>query len=156
MTAEQAEAVTRWRKTVRGIAVEEMLHLALVSNLMTAIGAAPVFGRPNFPQRSGYFPSGSSWTCCRSGSRPCGTFSTWSGPRAWNARTPRGLCRWCRRGSRCRPMRRCLGAGVRHIGHLYRGIAGGLSGLCARLGERAVFVGSPRAQVTPELLRWPS
>jgi len=30
-----------------------MLHLALVSNLMTAIGAAPVFGRPNFPQRSG-------------------------------------------------------------------------------------------------------
>jgi len=43
---------------VRGIAVEEMLHLALVSNLMTAIGAAPVFGRPNFRQRSGYFPSG--------------------------------------------------------------------------------------------------
>jgi hypothetical protein len=35
-----------------------MLHLALVSNLMTAIGAAPVFGRPNFPQRSGYFPAG--------------------------------------------------------------------------------------------------
>src|SRR4030095_15144124 len=51
-------ADTPWRKTLRGIAVEEMLHLALVSNLMTAIGAAPVFGRPNFPQRSGYFPSG--------------------------------------------------------------------------------------------------
>jgi rubrerythrin len=54
----QAEAVGRWRKTLREIAVEEMLHLALVSNLMTAIGAAPVFGRPNFPQRSGYFPAG--------------------------------------------------------------------------------------------------
>jgi Ferritin-like len=51
-------ADTRWRKTLRGIAVEEMLHLALVSNLMTAIGAAPVFGRPNFPQRTRYFPSG--------------------------------------------------------------------------------------------------
>jgi hypothetical protein len=51
------DAVTRWRKTLRGIAVEEMLHLALVSNLMAAIGAAPVFGRPNFPQRSRYFPS---------------------------------------------------------------------------------------------------
>jgi hypothetical protein len=50
-------ADTRWRKTLRGIAVEEMLHLALVSNLMTAIGAAPVFGRPNVPQRSRYFPS---------------------------------------------------------------------------------------------------
>ncbi len=32
---EQAEAVDRWRKTIRGIAVEEMLHLALVGNLMS-------------------------------------------------------------------------------------------------------------------------
>jgi len=41
------------------------------------------------------------------------------------------------------------------IGHLYRGIAEGLRGMTARLGERAVFVGSPRAQATPELLDWP-
>ena len=54
LTPEQTEAVERWRKLLRGIAVEEMLHLALVSNLMAAIGAAPVFGRPNFPQRSHY------------------------------------------------------------------------------------------------------
>ena len=58
LTVWQAEAVERWRQTLRDIAVQEMLHLALVSNLMAAIGAAPVFGRPNFPQRSGYFPSG--------------------------------------------------------------------------------------------------
>ena len=48
----------RWRRTLRGIAVEEMLHLALVANLMSAIGAAAWLGRPNFPQRSGYFPAG--------------------------------------------------------------------------------------------------
>ena len=41
------------------------------------------------------------------------------------------------------------------IGHLYRGIAEGLRACAARLGERAVFVGSPRAQATPELFRWP-
>src|SRR4029078_10671652 len=35
-----------------------MLHLAVVSNLMTAIGVAAGFARPNFPQRSGYFPAG--------------------------------------------------------------------------------------------------
>jgi Ferritin-like len=56
LTAEQAEAVERWRQVLQGIAVEEMLHLALVSNVMASIGAAPTFGRPNFPQRSGYFP----------------------------------------------------------------------------------------------------
>jgi hypothetical protein len=58
LTPDQAEVVDRWRKTLRGIAVEEMLHLALVANLMAAIGAAPTFGRPNFPRRSGYFPAG--------------------------------------------------------------------------------------------------
>ena len=52
LTDEQAEAVTRWCETLSDIAVDEMLHLALVANLMTAIGAAPTFGRPNFPQRS--------------------------------------------------------------------------------------------------------
>src|SRR5262249_52013722 len=41
------------------------------------------------------------------------------------------------------------------IGHLYRGIAEGLRGLTASCGERAVFVGSPRAQATPERLGWP-
>jgi len=57
LTADQADAVDRWRTMVRGIAIEEMLHMALVANLMSAIGAAPNFGRPNFPQRSGYFPA---------------------------------------------------------------------------------------------------
>jgi hypothetical protein len=41
------------------------------------------------------------------------------------------------------------------VGHLYRGIEEGLRELSARFGERAVFVGSLRAQATPELLRWP-
>ena len=56
LTVEQSEAIVRWRGVLRGIAIEEMLHLALVANVMSSIGAAPYLGRPNFPQRSGYFP----------------------------------------------------------------------------------------------------
>jgi Ferritin-like len=41
------------------------------------------------------------------------------------------------------------------VGHLYRGIADGLRTLSSRLGEPALFVGSPRAQATPELFQWP-
>ena len=37
-----------------GIAVEEMLHLSLVSNLLTAIGGAAYFRRANFPQAKTY------------------------------------------------------------------------------------------------------
>src|SRR2546421_205856 len=58
LTAAQAEAVARWHELLTGIAVEEMLHLALVANVMTAIGAAPSLSRPNFPRRSEYLPPG--------------------------------------------------------------------------------------------------
>src|SRR5262252_6135462 len=39
LTAGQADAVARWQGALTGIAIEEMLHLALVNNVMTAIGA---------------------------------------------------------------------------------------------------------------------
>src|SRR5215813_14465076 len=58
LTAEQAGAVARWHEVLTGIAIEEMLHLALVSNVMAAIGAAPSLSRPNFPRRSEYLPPG--------------------------------------------------------------------------------------------------
>src|SRR5215467_15487452 len=37
----ELDAVTRWRKQVSHVATQEMLHLALVHNLLSAIGAAP-------------------------------------------------------------------------------------------------------------------
>jgi len=40
LTDEQSEAIERWRGVLRGIAIEEMLHLALVANVMSSIGAA--------------------------------------------------------------------------------------------------------------------
>ena len=58
LTAEQADAVARWRDTLTGIAIEEMLHLALVMNVMTAIGAGPSLARPNFPRHSEFLPPG--------------------------------------------------------------------------------------------------
>src|SRR5947207_14204797 len=60
LTTAQLEAVTRWRKTVGEVARQEMLHLALVQNLLSAIGAAPHLGRPNFPSPTPYFPPGVS------------------------------------------------------------------------------------------------
>src|SRR5436305_12237270 len=49
LTSEQLEAVGRWRRTVLEVVRQEMLHLSLVQNLLTAIGAAPHLGRPNLP-----------------------------------------------------------------------------------------------------------
>src|SRR6516164_8285086 len=45
LTGAELAAVTRWRKQVSHVATQEMLHLALVHNLLSAIGAAPHLAR---------------------------------------------------------------------------------------------------------------
>lgn len=156
LIGEQVEMVDRWRKTLRGIAVEEMLHLALVANLMSAIGAAPALGRPNFPQRSGYFPSGLQLDLLPFGERALRHFLFLERPEGMERQDAEGFVPIA-------PPREPVtddelmprGQEFSTVGHLYRGIADGLRGLVERFGERAVFVGSPRAQATPELFRWP-
>jgi hypothetical protein len=54
----EGAAAARWRKSVVGIAVQEMGHLATVNNLMVALGGSAHFGRPNFPVPRGYLPPG--------------------------------------------------------------------------------------------------
>src|SRR5579871_5537280 len=58
LTEAEAAAVRRWRGQVGHIAAQEMLHLALVQNLLSAIGAAPHLTRPNFPQPASHYPAG--------------------------------------------------------------------------------------------------
>ena len=57
LTAAEAEATTRWRKAIIGIAVEEMAHLAAVWNITSALGGQPRFGRFNFPLDIGILPA---------------------------------------------------------------------------------------------------
>jgi hypothetical protein len=54
VTQAQLGKIDQWRRRINGIAVQEMLHLALASNLLTAIGGAPYFRRANFPQAKTY------------------------------------------------------------------------------------------------------
>ena len=56
VTWAQLEAMRQWQAAILLIARQEMEHLGLVSNLLTAIGEAPHFLRPEFPVASAYFP----------------------------------------------------------------------------------------------------
>src|SRR4029078_12687154 len=49
LTPETLAAVTRWRKTLLEISAQEMLHLALVQNLLSAVSAGATPVRPNVP-----------------------------------------------------------------------------------------------------------
>ena len=42
----------------RHVATQEMLHLSLVQNLLSAIGGAPHLSRPNFPHPASHYPAG--------------------------------------------------------------------------------------------------
>jgi hypothetical protein len=56
MTWDEQQKVRRWAAQLYFIASQEMLHLALVWNMTTAIGGTPYYLRPNFPQGSKYYP----------------------------------------------------------------------------------------------------
>src|SRR5690349_6173544 len=156
LTAEQAGAVARWREAITGVAIEEMLHLALVMNVMTAIGAAPSLSRPNFPRHSEYLPPGVEFALLPFGADSLTHFLYLERPEGME------LVDAAEFVPAAPPLDPVGPAEVMPrsqafltVGHLYRGIENGLSDLAARIGERALFVGEPRAQATPERFRWP-
>src|SRR5436190_23350180 len=55
---DQLKAVERWRGVILSIAAEEMLHWAVVQNLLTAVGSAPYVSRPHLPHQAGGYPPG--------------------------------------------------------------------------------------------------
>jgi CDGSH-type Zn-finger protein/uncharacterized Fe-S cluster protein YjdI len=59
-SVEEAAAVKRWYGQIQSVAMEEMGHLCIVGNLMTALGANPHFNRPMFPVEAGPYPAGFS------------------------------------------------------------------------------------------------
>ncbi len=90
LTDGQLARVQAWEKALISVIKQEMLHLALATNILTAIGAAPHFERPNFPILSRWYPPGCRSRWWRSASGRCATSSTWSGPRGWRWTTRPG------------------------------------------------------------------
>src|SRR5215813_13142723 len=58
LTEDELAAANRWRKQVLHVATQEMLHLVLVQNLLTAIGGPPHLVRPNLPLPAAHYPAG--------------------------------------------------------------------------------------------------
>src|SRR6516225_8047475 len=133
LTAEQADAVARWHKVLAGIAVEEMLHLALVANVMSAIGAAPTLMRPNFPRPSEYLPAGVQFALLPFGDASLTHFLYLERPEGMERLDAEGFVP-------AAPSPDPVGADeimprlqdFATVGHLYRGIEAGLDHLAAR------------------------
>jgi hypothetical protein len=153
LTAEQCEVVKAWRGSIVGVAIEEMLHLALVSNLLSSLGAAAHFSRPNFPLGLGYHPS-----CVVIKLVP---FTPDTAEHFVYLERPEGQTMPPANGFEpAVPYKRVAGPVLYSptaqdygtVSHLYQGIASGFKTLTARLGEEALFIGRPEVQVDPDVI----
>jgi hypothetical protein len=97
LTETEMEAVQRWRRQVSHVATQEMLRLALVHNLLSAIGAAPHLSRPNLPAPTSHYPTGVQLALLPFGSRRCGISCSWSARRGWSWPTLTARLRWAGR-----------------------------------------------------------
>ena len=160
ITPEQLEAINRWDRVISAVAAQEMLHLALASNMLSAIGSSSHFNRPNFPQQAKYFPSGVIVALLPFGKDALLHFLF--------LERPEGLEREDAAFLENRNVQEEPGQPViitdqelvpepeefATVGHLYRGIEQGFQHLVEKQGEQQIFIGPPKAQATQEYFAW--
>jgi hypothetical protein len=155
--AEQLAQVTRWGRTLSEIAVQEMLHLTLATNMLTAIGATPHFHRPNFPIRCQWYPPDVQVALVPFGEEALRHFLYLERPDDIDLKDADLFAVVCE----CQPLTATptsLMAAPQDystVGHLYRSIGHGFARLVERYGEAEVFIGPVHAQATSKLLGWP-
>lgn len=156
LTPEQLPAVKRWERVISAVAGQEMLHLALVNNLLTAVGATPYFSRPNFPQYARYFPPHVQLALLPFGEQALRHFLYLERPEGMVLDDATGF----------QVTAAALPAvaddevvpeaqDFATVGHLYRGIEQGLRQLVERYGERRLFIGPARLQASTPYFGWP-
>jgi Ferritin-like len=157
LTPEELDAVTRWRRTIAHVATEEMLHLALVQNVLSAIGAAPHLTRPNLPAPARHYPAGVTLTLVPFGERALQHFMYLERPEGMALEGGEGIDAPVHEAVPLMPEGDIVPQlqDFATIGHLYRSIEQGLAHLAEKFGERNLFVGPPRAQATSTDFRWP-
>ena len=157
LSPEIVSTVQGWRKTLLQIGEQEMLHLALVQNLLTAVGAAPRLARPNFPVPASSYPAGVRIALLPFGETALRHFAYLERPEGMAVEDAEGF----EALGEAIPLPRDEGDEiVPHlqefdtIGQLYRSIQAGLEHLSGRLGPERLFIGPANAQATEEHFRW--
>ncbi|MDB5919193.1 MAG: Ferritin-like [Massilia sp.] len=156
VTPAQLDAINRWRKEIRSVAMEEMAHLATVNNLLMAIGSPPHFRRQNFPVPAGYHPSSLVVRLAPLTRDTLAHFVYLERPEGMDMAQAKGFesaSAYQRRphATRLTPTAEDFDT----VGHLYRGIEQGFETLAGRLGETALFAGEPGAQLGPDIMELP-
>lgn len=144
MTWEEQQKVRRWAAQIYFVASQEMLHLALVWNLTTAIGGTPYYLRPNFPQGSKYYPINVPIELEPFGPRSLRRFILYEHPRNITQE---------------HELKSLLTSSGDDAGEIEFGSVGELYALIEsgfrNIDERELFIGSKTQQMTKDLVHFP-
>ncbi|RUL71090.1 ferritin-like domain-containing protein [Dyella choica] len=149
VTADQLEAITRWKRSILQVAIEEMGHLMSVWNITVALGGAPRLGRSNFPLDPGYLPAGVVVKLAPFNratlqhfiylERPAGSTE----PDGEGFEPERHFLRGAN-GPRLTPM----GINYETVGEFYQTLGNGLRGMVQKYGEAGAMCGDPALQLS--------
>jgi ferritin-like protein len=153
---DQLAAVERWRRVILTIAGEEMLHWAVVQNLLTAVGSAPYVSRPHLPHQAGGYPPGVQLRLLPFGEAALQHFVYLERPEGAEDADAAGF-------EPAGPPLPPMGPGEvvprgqdwATQGHLYRAVERGLAHLAGRLGEDRLFIGPAFHQAGETAFGWP-
>lgn len=155
LSREQLEVVERWRRELLAIGAEEMLHWAMVNNLLTAIGSAPFVTRPNYPHRAKGYPPSVQFALMPFSEdalrhfvyfeRALGVDVADSEAFDHSGEDPQPMS-----ASELQPRPQAFLT----QGQLYRALGDGLRSLSERLGEDGLFIGPPWAQAAADSFGW--
>ncbi|HTL85308.1 MAG TPA: ferritin-like domain-containing protein [Acidimicrobiia bacterium] len=153
---DQLERVDRWREVLLAISREEMMHWAIVQNLLTAIGSAPFVSRPHLPHHARGYPPEVQFRLLPFGEaslrhfvyleRPDGAYG-----HDGEGFVPQGAALPSMLPEDIIPR----GQQFETQGHLYRAIERGFAHLAEKLGDDALFIGPAFHQADESSFRWP-
>jgi hypothetical protein len=156
LRADQLAAVERWRGMILSIAAEEMLHWAMVQNLLTAVGSAPYVSRPHMPHQAKGYPPGVQVRLLPFGEAALQHFVYLERPEGIEGADAAGLQP---AGPAPAPMRPGgiipRGQDFATVGHLYRSIERGFAHLADKLGANRLFIGPAFQQADETDFGWP-
>ena len=148
ISEKQLSFVRRWRRTILQISIEEMLHMCLACNLLTAVGGAPHLRRPNLPVSPKAYPPSFKLELAPFCRQSLENFIFIERPEDLEPGTGEGMSS----GSPFPSMPKLsdIFSSAREYqnqGRLYKGIEDGLQYLSQKYGEDRLFLGPPKAQI---------
>ncbi len=150
LSPDEQKSVKRWRDMLRGVCIEEMLHLAQVANLTVAVGAGPHFNRPNLPVGAGYHPAAVVVELTKFDLETLQHFIHLERPEGSDAPDAPSFVPEVPYRRQAQPgMLMPASPDYRTIGEFYAGLQTKMTAFCDAFGEERLFVGRSDLQMQP-------